>query len=99
MSTWWRSRRSFVGFAVACCSLASLTLIVLGCNLALPRAGQPTQRHRIGYIAPGTVSSTTESLNALRDGLNDYGYVEGVNTDLEGALRGGQGGALRPTCR
>src|SRR5215208_523581 len=64
-------------------AIASLAVFVVGCNLALPMGSQQPQRHRIGFIAAGSASSTADSLKEFRAGLGDHGYVEGDNIELD----------------
>src|SRR5438067_1094946 len=83
------SRREFIGSAGA----AALGLLA-GCGrlpLQLqPQAQQPANGYRIGYLATGPSDSTAApapgtdpSLDAFRQGLRDYGYVEGQNLVIE----------------
>jgi len=62
--------------------------------LAVPRAvgAQPAGRvYRIGWLAPG---SQPTSLDALRDGLRVFGYVEGKNLVIEQRYASGKSESL-----
>ena len=73
------SRRTFLGGLTVGWGLA------VACGRTQLKADPPrsSQRHRVGYIAPGTEGSTADSLTALRDGLLELGYVEGATIELQ----------------
>jgi len=73
------SRRRFVqgGLGLISVGLAS------GCGLAPPPDPQPTSLRRIGFLEPGTLSSSAGSLKAFSEGLREFGYVDGRNITLE----------------
>ena len=53
-----------------------------GCPLAA--RAQPTNKiARIGFLGSATAVSSSQSVRALREGLNDLGYVEGKNITME----------------
>ena len=58
-----------------------LAIIVLG-FLQLAQAQQPGKVPRIGYLASGT-GRGSPTAEALRQGLRDWGYVEGQNIAIE----------------
>jgi hypothetical protein len=77
-------RRAFIRGLVWCAGTTAVALVTAsGCSPQFSDPGRQIQRHRIGFIAPGTETSTVESLNALRGGLADVGYVEGESIALK----------------
>src|SRR6266568_3679476 len=56
-------------------------------------AQQPKKIAKIGYLFPGTRSTTAHLIEAFRQGLRDLGYVEGKTFVLE--LRYGEARAER----
>jgi len=61
--------------------LLTLALVILA---ALPAAAEPPVKvPRIGFLSLGSPSGWQYSLEALRQGLRDLGYVEGKNIALE----------------
>ena len=63
-----------------------LIVIVVLAILVAPltaEAQQPTKVHRIGYLSPGFSPSRLSTLEALRQGLRDLGWVEGENLTIE----------------
>lgn len=50
--------------------------------LAAFSAGVPTRQVRIGYLSVASVDRDRAWLDALREGLKEYGYVEGSNLTL-----------------
>ena len=69
-------RRSTVGI---------ILVLVLGCLVA-PRAAAaqpPVKVHRIGVLGITSAADTAFTIEALREGLRELGYVEGRNLTLE----------------
>ena len=62
--------------------ILTLALGILAAPLAAD-AQQAGKVFRIGYLAPGSPSSATGSLEAFRQGLRELGYVEGRNIVIE----------------
>jgi putative ABC transport system substrate-binding protein len=46
-------------------------------------AQQPTKVHRIGYLNAVSPSTVSDRIEALRQGLREFGYVEGKNILIE----------------
>ena len=69
-------RRSTVGI---------IMILALACLVALraAEAQQPGKVHRIGVLGPSSAASMPGSIEALRQGLCELGYVEGRNLTLE----------------
>ena len=69
-------RRSTVGI---------ILVLALGWLVASRAAAaqQPGKVHRIGVLGSGSVATGLNSLNGLREGLREVGYVEGRNLTLE----------------
>src|SRR5262245_50427034 len=68
-------------------------IALLGGTAAMsPLAGHAEQRVHslIGLLAPGSAAAQVESINAVRQGLKEAGFVEGENIAIEMALAGGQ---------
>src|SRR4029077_4485278 len=63
-----------------------------GAAAAWPLAAEAQQRLRplIGLLAPGSAAAQVETINAVRQGLKEAGFVEGENIVIEIALAGGQ---------
>ncbi len=61
----------------------SLLYLALGALLygPWPAAGQQSKIHRVGVLVVG--GSDIPQISGLRDGLKNYGYVQGKNLDLE----------------
>lgn len=63
------------------------SLLALGaCALALPLAGRGQQASkipRLGYLSAGTLNVNEAFLQALKDGLRDFGYVDGRNIAID----------------
>jgi putative ABC transport system substrate-binding protein len=51
---------------------------------------QERVRPLIGLLAPGSAAAQVETINAVRQGLKEAGFVEGENIAIEIALAGGQ---------
>ena len=52
--------------------------------LCLPaEAQQPKKVHRVGWLASGSSSASQPRYDAFRQGLRDFGYVEGQNIVIE----------------
>jgi putative tryptophan/tyrosine transport system substrate-binding protein len=62
--------------------LVAALVLALG---AMAQAQQPKKVPRIGYLVTGFSSSSSSSLNleAFRQGLRDFGYIEGKNIQIE----------------
>ena len=62
-----------------------LVIVVLAIFVAprIPKAQQATRGHRIGYLSPGFAPARLSTLEALRQGLRDLGWVEGENLTIE----------------
>ena len=61
-------------------------ILVVGAAAGLPLAtrAQPTNKiARIGFLGSATAVSSSQSVRALREGLNALGYVEGKNIIME----------------
>ena len=43
----------------------------------------------IGYLGPGTLEGARPNLTSFREGLREAGYVEGINSTLEGRWANG----------
>jgi putative ABC transport system substrate-binding protein len=63
-----------------------------GAAAAWPLAAGAQQRERplIGLLAPGSAAAQVETINAVRQGLKEIGFVEGENIAIEIALAGGE---------
>ena len=65
---------------------AFLTVIALGAVLAgapmTAMAQQPAKVFRIGILSPAAAAST-KGFDALRNGLRELGYTEGLNIEIE----------------
>ena len=70
------SRRHFLRASLA---LATFSL-VSGCEVLSPRVQQPTRVPRVGYLDPLSESANTQT---FRQGLREFGYVEGQNLVVE----------------
>jgi putative ABC transport system substrate-binding protein len=71
-------------------SLKTSVVLLVGLTLAsvhLAEAQQPKKVPRIGYLVTGVPSSSSSSsslnLEAFRQGLRDFGYIEGKNIQIE----------------
>jgi len=68
-------------------------LIALGCSLAAPLVSfaqqRPAKIFQLGFLSPTSASGAASSLNELRAGLRDLGYVEGKNIHID--FRGAEG--------
>ena len=47
------------------------------------RAQQPSKMARIGFLGSATAVGSAKTVEALRAGLRDFGYVEGTNIGIE----------------
>jgi ABC-type uncharacterized transport system substrate-binding protein len=68
-------------------------IALLGDTAAMwPFAVYAQQRVRplIGLLPPGSAAAQVETINAVRQGLKEPGFVEGENIAIEIALAGGQ---------
>jgi putative ABC transport system substrate-binding protein len=59
---------------------------------AWPLAARSQQRERslIGLLAPGFAAAQADTINAVRQGLREMGFIDGKNIAIEVALAGGQ---------
>lgn len=67
-------------------ALIKLIAVLMVLQLAAPRmaeAQQSANAPRIGILGPTTAAGSTSSVEALRAGLLDFGYVEGKNIVVE----------------
>src|SRR5262249_12550132 len=66
--------------------------LVGGAAATWPLAVRAQQRERplIGLLAPGSAAAQVETINAVRQGLKEIGFVEGENIAIEIALAGGE---------
>jgi putative tryptophan/tyrosine transport system substrate-binding protein len=71
------SRRRFVQGA----GLAGLGL--LGACGQVPGQAAPAKVHRVGWLALASANTSAASIDAFRQGMRDYGYVEGQNLIIE----------------
>jgi putative tryptophan/tyrosine transport system substrate-binding protein len=69
-----------------------ITLLGGAVAAAWPLAAEAQQRLRplIGLLGPGSAAAQVETINAVRQGLKEAGFVEGENIVIEIALAGGQ---------
>ena len=65
-----------------------VTLILLAAG-TFANAQQGTKIPRIGYLASGSASSSGKNLEIFRQGLREFGYIEGKNITIE--YRWGEG--------
>ena len=63
-----------------------------GATAAWPLAAHAQQRALpvVGLLAPGSAADQVETINAVRQGLKEAGFIEGQNIAIEIALAGGQ---------
>jgi putative ABC transport system substrate-binding protein len=63
-----------------------------GSAAAWPLAARAQQRALplVGLLAPGSAASQVETINAVRHGLKEAGFIEGQNIAIEFALAGGE---------
>jgi putative tryptophan/tyrosine transport system substrate-binding protein len=57
------------------------TLILATIDVA--QAQQPTKVSRIGFLSPVSASGSTANLEVFRQGLREFGYIEGKNIIIE----------------
>jgi putative ABC transport system substrate-binding protein len=69
-----KASKNIVRFALA-------ALLLALCVSA--EAQQPKKQPRIGILFPSTAGTTTHLLDAFRQGLREFGYIEGENLLLE----------------
>ena len=61
----------------------------------LASRGQPARRaHRVGLLHSETAQAIPQRLQALREGLRDFGYIEGINLSIEYKWAEGDSGRL-----
>jgi ABC-type uncharacterized transport system substrate-binding protein len=60
--------------------LLVVVLLVLG---VIAEAQQPKKVPRIGFLSATSPSATAHTLEAFRQGLREFGYVEGRNVTIE----------------
>jgi putative tryptophan/tyrosine transport system substrate-binding protein len=63
--------------------VVSTLVIVIPACFHTARAQQPLEIHRIGILLPNPPSLNSMLLQAFRQGLEENGYVEGQNIDIE----------------
>jgi putative ABC transport system substrate-binding protein len=61
-------------------SVIAFVFVVCG---AVAQAQQPTKIPRIGYLTAGSLSAQSARIKAFRQGLREFGYVEGKNIVIE----------------
>src|SRR5262245_5389070 len=83
VATCLRSRRAFVQGA----GLAGLGLLA-GCGRLTRRAEPPTPLARVGYLLPNGPEHPL--VVAFRQGLAEYGYLDGQNVAIEPRFADGQ---------
>src|SRR5215212_8038959 len=64
--------------------------LVAGCSLPFSPAQQPTPVHRIGFLIGTTPAQVASVVEAFRQGLEHYGWVEGQNLAVEYRYAEGQ---------
>jgi putative tryptophan/tyrosine transport system substrate-binding protein len=76
-----RARRHFLRVSVALAGLGLLS----GCGIPFGPAVKPARLHRIGFLSGNSATSSGSLANvaALRQGLQELGYVEGQNVAIE----------------
>jgi len=83
----------------AAMAIKPIVVLLIGLALAfsvhLAHAQQPGKLPRIGYLVPGSDSSSRSSVDAFRQGLHDLGYVEGKNIVIEYRYAEGRDDRLR----
>jgi putative tryptophan/tyrosine transport system substrate-binding protein len=83
----------------AAMAIKPIVVLLVGLALAfsvhLAHAQQPGKLPRIGYLVPGSASSSRSSVDAFRQGLHDLGYVEGKNIVIEYRYAEGRDDRLR----
>jgi putative tryptophan/tyrosine transport system substrate-binding protein len=63
--------------------LSILFVVVLLAVAIIAEAQQPKKVHRIGFLAPGSLSAYSTQIEAFRHGLRDLGYIEEKNIAVE----------------
>ena len=66
-----------------------LVVVVLLAVAVIAEAQQPKKVPRIGYLSTASASSPAANLEVFRQGLRDFGYIEGKNIIIE--YRWGEG--------
>ena len=69
-------------FWIALCALLLTTNVCV-------QAQQPKKVHRVGYLAAASASSEAPRREAFRQGLRDFGYIEGQNILIDYRHAGG----------
>ena len=66
--------------------------LIGGAAAAWPLSAHAQQRALpvVGLLAPGSAADQVETINAVRQGLKEAGFIEGQNIAIEFALAGGQ---------
>ena len=68
-------------------------LLMMACVGAVPwplaARSQSMVMQLIGYLGPGTLEGARPNLTSFREGLREAGYVEGINSTLEGRWANG----------
>jgi hypothetical protein len=60
-----------------------LAIVLLLAVAVIGYAQQPKKVHRIGFLAPGSLSAYSTQIEAFRHGLRDPGYIEEKNIAVE----------------
>jgi putative ABC transport system substrate-binding protein len=61
----------------------SILFVVVLAVAVITEAQQPKKVHRIGFLAPGSLSTYSSQIEAFRHGLRDLGYIEEKNIAVE----------------
>ena len=61
----------------------SILFVVVLAVAVITEAQQPKKVHRIGFLAPGSLSAYSTQIEAFRHGLRDLGYIEEKNIAVE----------------
>jgi ABC-type uncharacterized transport system substrate-binding protein len=75
----WRSRRQILQGGLAVAGIGLLA----GCGLPFGLAAGPARLRRIGLLGTPTATSQVPNVEAFRQGLHEFGYVEGQDFSLE----------------
>ena len=66
------------------CSLLCTLLFALSAPV---EAQQPKKVPRLGYLAAVSASADAPRLEAFRQGLREFGYIEGQNIVIDSSIR------------
>ena len=64
-------------------TVAWLVIALLLTSTDTTEAQQPAKIPRVGFLHAGTAASAPSSLKAFKQGLRDWGYIEGKNIHIE----------------